>query len=327
MIGFGAAAAAAAPSRYLDPAVLAGVRRLELRSRLVAEGFLAGSSRSPFHGSGIEFAQHRAYSPGDEVRRIDWKVWSRTDRLSIKLAEVETNLRCVFLVDASPSMRYRPLGGGRLDKFDTAAVLACAGASLLIRTQDAPGLIAFGASGAHLARLPCRAHPGQAARMAQALEGLSAGGTGSTDPSGTDPSGTDLGAAAAAVVESLSGRGLVVVLSDLLVEPADLAKAAARFRHARHDVLWLQVLDADELRFPYQGRTRFVDLEDGTELVGDPRGLRQSYLDALEEHKQAVRTAAAAHGQQVALVDTSAHLDATLHQILHARRQRAGRPG
>lgn len=317
MTGFGAAAAAAAPSRYLDPAVLAGVRRLELRSRLVAEGFLAGSSRSPFHGSGIEFAQHRAYSPGDEVRRIDWKVWSRTDRLSIKLAEVETNLRCVFLVDASPSMRYRPVGGGRLDKFDTAAVLACAGASLLTRTQDAPGLIAFGPTVAHLARLPCRAHPGQAARMAQALEGMSAGGTG----------GTDLGAAAAAVVESLSGRGLVVVLSDLLVEPADLAKAAARFRHARHDVLWLQVLDADELRFPYQGRTRFVDLEDGTELVGDPRGLRQSYLDALEEHRQAVRAAAAAHGQQVALVDTSAHLDATLHQILHARRQRAGRPG
>ncbi|GDY11294.1 hypothetical protein LBMAG53_01710 [Planctomycetota bacterium] len=317
MTGIGAAAAAATPSRYLDPAVLAGVRRLELRSRLVAEGFLAGSSRSPFHGSGIEFAQHRAYSPGDEVRRIDWKVWSRTDRLSIKLAEVETNLRCVFLVDASPSMRYQPLGGDRLDKFDTAAVLACAGASLLTRTQDAPGLIAFGASVANLARLPCRAHPGQAARMAQALEGLAPAA----------PGGTDLGAAAAAAVESLSGRGLVVVLSDLLVEPTDLAKAAARFRHARHDALWLQVLDADELGFPYQGRTRFVDLEDGSEVVGDPRGLRQSYLDALEEHRQAIRAAAAAHGQQVALVDTSAHLDATLHRILHARRQRAGRPG
>jgi uncharacterized protein (DUF58 family) len=322
VIGHGAAATAATPSRYLDPAVLAGVRRLELRSRLVAEGFLAGSSRSPFHGSGIEFAQHRAYSPGDEVRRIDWKVWSRTDRLSIKLAEVETNLRCVFLVDASPSMRYRPLGGGRLDKFDTAAVLACAGASLLTRTQDAPGLVTFGPTTGHLVRLPCRAHPGQAARLAQALEGLPAAGSG-----GAASSSTDLSAAAAAVVESLSGRGLVVVLSDLLAEPADLAKAAARFRHARHDVLWLQVLDADELRFPYQGRTRFVDLEDGAELVGDPRGLRQAYLDALDQHRQAVRAAAAAHGQQIALVDTSAHLDATLHQILHARRQRAGRAG
>jgi uncharacterized protein (DUF58 family) len=296
--------------KYLDPEVLAGVRGLDLRTRLIVEGFLVGLHRSPYQGLSVEFHQHREYVPGDDTRHVDWKVYSRTDRYYIKQFEEETNLRCTFLVDVSESMKYAgaPGRGPGLTKFHYASCLAAAMAMLLVRQQDAAGLVTFDED--VVAAVPPSASPNVLKAIVHHLE----------QASGSLERKTSVETACRKVAEQLGRRGMVCVLSDLLVEDDEaLLRGLIRLRHRGHDVLVLHVLDDDELSFPFEGNTRFVGLEDAGELIGQPRALRTAYLEAVGRYVEGIRRQCAGARISYATVNTADRLGAVLARFLAQR--------
>jgi uncharacterized protein (DUF58 family) len=288
---------------YLDPVVLERVRRLDVRARLVVEGFIAGQHRSPYHGYAVEFATHREYAPGDDLRHIDWKVWSRSDRLYIKQYEEETNLHCTLLVDASRSMAY----GGSWRKYDYAATAAASLAYLLHQQQDAVGLVMF--SRGVEKNLPASSHPANLKLLLNTLE--------TTQPE----DGTDLSRVFIEVARQIRRRGLVVLLSDLFVPRASLAEAIRQFRLRKHELVVFQVLHSDELTFPFADNTLFRGLEDAVQSQVEPRALRKSYLEAMEAFVGEVRGICARAGVDHVLMRTSDPLDAVLGRYLAFRQK------
>jgi uncharacterized protein (DUF58 family) len=249
-----------------DPLVLARISGLALRARYVVEGLISGLHRSPYQGHSVEFAEHREYTPGDEIRHVDWKVYGRQDRFFVKRFEEETNLRAVIMVDCSASMSF---GTSGMAKYDYAATLATSLAYLLLRQRDAVGLILFRGSVAEY--VPPRANPDHLHRIVSALDrGV---------PSGE----TDL----ARVVEEASGklrrRGLIVVISDLLEEPSTVIRGLVRFRHRKNEVVVLHLLDPAEITLPFSGVHRFIDPETGQRLIIDPDAVRREYRRRMTE--------------------------------------------
>jgi len=296
--------------RYLDPRVLSRVQRLDLRTRLVVEGFMTGLHRSPYHGLSVEFAQHREYVPGDDTRHIDWKVYSRTDRYYIKQYEEETNLRCTFLVDISESMRYAGAAraGEGLNKFHYAGCVASALSLLLLRQQDAPGLVTFdddvraviGPSG----------NPNQIKTIVHAL----------SESAGRLRSRTEIEPVCRKVAEHLGTRGMVCLISDLLVDDTSaLMRGLMRLSHQGHDVMVIQLLDEEELTFPFEGNTRFAGMEQAGDLRGDPRALRDGYIEALERFQADVRRRCTSNRMGYASISTADHLGAALAAFLSRR--------
>ncbi len=246
-----------------DPKVLAAVSRLEFNAREVMEGVISGLHKSPYHGFSVEFAQHREYTPGDEIRYIDWKVVARSDRYYIKEFEEETNLKAYLLVDTSDSMRYK---GNRREfsKLEYASVLGAALAQLMMRQRDAVGLGLFNDGVQKL--LPPRA---TASHFTQLLEELV---TASSKPK------TQLAPTFHFMADQLKRRGLVVVLSDLFGDVKDVLEGLKHFRYRRHEIVVFQVLDPDEISFPFDELTKFEGLELEPEILVDPRGIREEYL-------------------------------------------------
>jgi uncharacterized protein (DUF58 family) len=244
-----------------DPKTLSQISRLQLRARRVVEGVLSGLHRSPYHGFSVEFAQHREYTPGDEIRTIDWKVFGRSDRYYVKEFEEETNLKAYLLLDASTSMTYR---SGPLSKLAYAQVVAAALTSLLLQQRDAVGLVVF--DDAVRRYLPPRS---LASHFTQILEELEA-----VQPVPK----TNVGHTLHEMAERINRRGLIVILSDLFGDPDDIMLGLKHFRHRRHEVIVVQIVDRDELEFPFQDLTKFEGLEGEPELMVDPRGVREEYL-------------------------------------------------
>lgn len=237
----------------LDPELLSHIRRLDLKARLVVEGFLAGLHRSPFHGFSVEFAEYRSYLPGDDVRRIDWKLLARTDRHYVKEYEEETNLRANILLDTSASMGYH--SRGTLDKLEYGRCLAAALSYLLLNQHDSVGLALFGPGlGPYLPPSSRRAHWGQ---ILLALDRAS--------PSG----GTDFRRILSEFSSHLRRRGLVIVISDLWDDPQRVMSSLKHLRHLKHEMLVFHLLDPDERRLPLSGQEVLVDMEDGRELEVD----------------------------------------------------------
>lgn len=295
-----------ANSGYLDPHAVDRLKRLDVRARLIVEGFISGQHKSPYHGCAVEFAAHREYSPGDDLRHIDWKVWSRSDRLYIKEYEEETNLECTLMVDCSRSMRYGP--GDR--KFDCAATAAASLAYLLVRQQDAVGLLTFASRVKTV--LPPRVHPSQLKQILNELE--------QTEPDET----TDAGRVFPELSEQVQRRGIVVLLSDLFLPPAALASMLKQLRLRRHEVIVFHVLHDDELTFPFGQHTLFRGLEQPLELRTDPRALRRSYLAAFEKFLSDVRRTCGELNVDYVLLNTRQPLEAALGAYL-AIRQKARR--
>jgi uncharacterized protein (DUF58 family) len=289
------------PRTYLDPKVMQQIKRLDVRARLVVEGFMAGQHRSPYHGLAVEFATHREYAPGDDLRHIDWKVWSRSDRLYVKEYEEETNLQCTLVLDASKSMAY----GQGWTKFDYAATAAASLAYLLTQRQDAVGLVTFADD--VRANLPPAAHPSHLKLLVHELE--------QTRPD----LGTDAENVLGRLAPQLRRRGVLVLLSDLFLPRHVLAGALKQFRSRRHEVIVFHVLHSDELTFPFGTDTQFRGLEDHADLLTDPRALRKSYLQAMEQFLADVRRTCAAAGADYALLNTSQPLDAALGGYLASR--------
>ncbi|MFM7207761.1 MAG: DUF58 domain-containing protein [Planctomycetaceae bacterium] len=292
----------------MRPETLARIQRLELRARAVVEGVLVGLHRSPAKGHSAEFLQHREYVRGDDPRRVDWKVWGRQDRLYVKEYEEETNLRLTLLVDGSASMDY---AGGpaaeppRPTKYDCAATLAASLAWLALTRGDAVGCSVF--DDRLRAAAPSRTRRSQATSICGVLEAPREAAAG------------DFRRALAAAAESLPRRGLVVVVSDLLGD-RDAIFAGLRLLQARgHDLALLQVLDDDELEFPFDGPTRFEGLELPAHLACNPRALREGYLVAIGDFLADVRRRAAAIRCDHALVRTGEPLDAALVRFLARR--------
>lgn len=290
------------PRRFLHPATLAKIGRLELRARQVVEGFISGLHKSPIFGHSIEFLQHREYSHGDDIRHLDWKVWSRTDRFFIKQFEEETNLRATLVVDVSESMRY---GNGAMNKYEYACTAAACLAYLLLRQHDAVGLTAF--DSAVRATLPPRSQMSH-------LDALVAGMNHNRPAKKTGFINT-----LRKVAESISQRGLILVFSDFLVDRSDLFKGLEMLRHRRQDILAFHILDTDEISFPFAGSTKFEGMEEQPHLLCDPRALRDGYIEALEKYLVEVRRGCTRIGIDYHLVTTGDYLDAVLTKFLNMR--------
>ncbi len=301
-----------ASDKWLDPEVLARAARLELRARMVVEGFVSGLHRSPYHGFSVEFAAHREYVPGDDTRHIDWRLFGRGDRLHIKQYEEETSLRAHVVLDCSGSMLYpEHPPPGRLDKQDYARTLAAAVLWLLIHQGDACGLVLFDES--------IRQHvppTGRRDQLVPMLERIAA------QPSGGK---TDMARLFAELPDRIPRRGLLVLISDLLADPATVTAGLQQLRHAGHDVLVLHVMDADELTFPFAERALFEGIETpDRRLPADPQALRRSYLQAVERFIAGLRSACIDHRIDYTLLSTADPPASGLSACLAARMRRAG---
>ncbi|MHC4788154.1 MAG: DUF58 domain-containing protein [Planctomycetota bacterium] len=286
----------------MDPETLSSVAGLEVRARHIVEGYLAGLHRSPFHGRSVEFAEHRPYSQGDELKRIDWKVWARSDRFYVKLYEQETNVRTYFLMDASGSMGY---GSEALSKYDYGATLAAALAYLLLVQQDAVGLTVFDTR--IRTELPPASSPARLREFCRLLEENAAG------------EGTNLGSLLHLAAERIGRCGLVVLVSDLIAPLEDILSALSRLRYDGHSVIVAHIVDPAELQFPFDGNVEFEGLEQEGPLRTDARQLRADYLDAFNRFQQGVESACLDNEIDYLRASTGERLDTALARFLTAR--------
>lgn len=300
-------------TKYLDPKVLDKISRLDVRARLVVEGFITGMHRSPYHGFAVEFATHREYVPGDEIKHIDWKVWSKTDRFYIKEYEEETNLKCTILLDCSKSMRYGEDETEALGKFDYAATLSASLAYLLQQQQDAVGLVTF--DNDIRLNLPASTHPSHLKLLMHELQQSS------------PDNRSDVSDVFHRLAEQIRKRGLIVLVSDLFVDKEVLLESLRHFRHRRHEVVVFHVLHDHELTFPFSDNTLFKGLEVDQELLTEPRALRKSYLETLDEFLHDVRKVCSSCGIDYVQMNTKDSLDAALSAYLafRMRTMRAGK--
>ena len=251
--------------RSLDPRVLNKIARLELRARDIVEGFVSGMHRSPYHGFSVEFATHREYVPGDDLRHLDWKVFGRSDRLYLKQYELETNLRSWIVLDTSESMGYR---SGEQSKAQYAAILAASLAYLLVKQQDAVGLVLFDTQVRKI--IPPSSNPAHFRGIVSELE--------TVNPAQK----TQTGRVFHDVAERLHKRGLLIVVSDLFDKPEEILSGFQHFRHRHYDVIVLHVMDEFEVNFPFERMTLFEGLEQLPELLIEPKALRKAYLEEVE---------------------------------------------
>ena len=288
--------------RFLHPDTIKRIARLELRAQHIVEGFLSGMHRSPYFGQSVEFLQHREYTWGDDLRFVDWKVWAKQDRYYVKQFEEDTNLRCTLLCDVSGSMRY---GNGPMNKYEYGCTIAASLAYLLLRQQDAVGCVAFDES----ARMtvPLRTRRNHLDAIVQAMN--------VSEPKDK----TDLYQILRHVTESYPRRGMMVLVSDLLVDRPGLFKGLKLLRSRGHDVMVFHVMDDDELDFPFTGPTRFEGLEIPEFLRCNPRALREGYMTALRSYLEEVRRGCVRHSVDYALIRTSQPLDAALAAYLSRR--------
>lgn len=290
----------------LDPHEVASLGGIEVVARGVVEGFLAGLHRSPFRGFSVEFAEHRPYQPGDELRYLDWKILGRRDRLYVKQYEEETNLRATIVLDVSRSMAWTGDAEKRLTKFDYASRLAAALALILLRQRDATGLIAF--DDTIRAVIPPRARPGQWHLVVGELAALAPGGR------------TVAEGALRRVTDLLRRRGMVIFVSDLLVERELVLHALRYLRHRGHQVTVFHVMDPAEVEFSGPREARYVDPETGGSIVTAARDLRREYRATVDRVVAAWRRACRSSGIGYHRVTTETPFG---HALRHAAEGRA----
>jgi len=293
--------------KYLDPRVLARVAGLDLRARLVVEGLMSGMHRSPYQGISVEFAQHRPYTAGDDIRHVDWKVLAKTDRIYLKQYQEETNLQLMFVVDTSQSMTYGSVGTADAPwtKLDHAAAIAASLSYMALGQQDAVGLVVADSEIRRFLR-PANS-PGQ---WKQVIGELSAS---------TRDRQTRIGKVLEQTAEKLTHRGLVVVLSDFFDDLTSVRRGLRLLRHRRHEVILFQVLDPNEITFPFEDTTRFEGLESAGDLLSDPRHLRESYLEQLRTATDQLQRDCRAIRIDFSRMNTGDSLDVSLSSFLAMR--------
>ena len=293
--------------KFLDPRTLAKLQGLELRARSIVEGYVTGVHRSPYHGFSVEFAEHREYVPGDDLRYVDWKAFGKTDRIYLKQYEEETNLVCYLLLDVSESMSYKS-DDAAMSKLDYARCVAASLTYLVLQQQDGVGLTTFDREVRALIRPS--SHPTHLKQMLHAME---------ISPSTQK---TSMGPIFHELAERFKKRGVVIVLSDLFDDVGALMAGLKHFRHRRHEVILMHILDPAELDFPFRSMTMFKGLEELPQLLIDPLGLRQAYLAEFEEFTKSVRNGCYARNIDYLQLRTDQSLDLALSKYLANRMNR-----
>ncbi len=295
-------------NKYLDPRTLAKLQGLELRAKLIVEGYVSGVHRSPYHGFSVEFAEHREYVPGDDVRYIDWKVFGKTDKYYLKQYEEETNLACYLLLDTSQSMGYRGPAAA-MSKLEYAQCIAASLAYLVLQQQDSVGLATFDDQVRVLVRPS--SNPSHMKQLIHVMETSPAARKTSTGPIFND------------LAERLKKRGIVVVLSDLFDQLPALLAGLKHFRHRRHEVIVFHVLDPAEIDFPFQQTTLFKGLEQLPDVLAEPRSLRRAYLEQFNKFRREVRQGCREQRIDYVPIRTDQPLDVALSAYLTSRPTKA----
>ncbi|MFQ6612802.1 MAG: DUF58 domain-containing protein [Fidelibacterota bacterium] len=292
--------------KYLDPETVARLANMALRARLVVEGYLIGQHKSPYHGFSVEFAEHRAYGPGDETRHIDWKLFGKTDRYYIKRFEEETNLRSYILLDTSRSMTF---SSGKVSKLEYGSYLTAALAYLMLNQRDGIGLVTF--DDAIRQFIPPRSTSTHVNTILQKLDTISPGRDTRIQPVLDE------------MAERIKKRGLVILISDLLDNPDEVISGLRHFRHYKQEIILFHILDRAELDFNFQNRTRFKDLESGLMISTEPWLIRSSYQTALENFQLQYRKHCRKQRIDYVPLITDYPLDLALNEYLR-KRQRLG---
>jgi uncharacterized protein (DUF58 family) len=297
--------------KYLDPKTLSKIRRLDLKARLIVEGFISGLHRSPYHGFSVEFAEHREYVPGDDIKHIDWKVWGRSDRYYIKQYEEETNLRCHVVLDTSESMRYG--SDKRVTKYDYACYVAASLAYLILHQQDAVGMVMFDQD-IHKYLPPTST----GIQLKQVLHEMSV-----CQPREK----TNIGMIFHNLAERVTKKGLIIIVSDFFDSVDNILFGLRHLRHKKHEILAFHILDQYELTFPFESMTLFEGLEGYPELLADPRALKKAYLAELDEFLNALKKGCRNNGVDYVQLHTGVPLDVALTRYLAMRSARVSRGG
>ena len=255
--------------KYLRPETVALLNSMSLRARLVVEGYIIGHHRSPYHGFSVEFAEHRSYGPGDEIKHIDWKLFGKTDRLYVKRYEEETNLRAHIILDTSKSMLY---SSAEVSKLSYANSLAASLSYLMINQQDAVGIAKF--SEKIDTFIPPKARPSHLNLILSQLD---------DKDSGND---TQIGMVLHELADRIKKRGMVILISDLLDKPENIMKGLKHFRHQNQEVIVFHIQDRKESEFDFDTRTKFFDMETGEEIVTEPWHIRSNYNELISKLKR-----------------------------------------
>jgi uncharacterized protein (DUF58 family) len=293
---------------YFDPQTLARLKGLELRARTIVEGYVAGVHRSPYHGFSVEFAEHREYVPGDDIRYIDWKVFGKTDKFYLKQYEQETNLITYLVLDTSESMRYQGPQAA-MSKLEYAKCAAAAIAYLVLNQQDSVGLTTFDDEVRAMVRPS--SNPSHIKQLVHVMTETVPQRKTSTGPILHD------------LAERLKKRGVTVVISDLFDDVPRIISGLKHFRHRRHEVIVLQVLDPAEIDFPFQQTTLFMGLEQLPQVLTDPRTLRKAYLKEFNQFLRDVQSGCRENQIDYVPLRTDQSLDVVLSAYLASRMTRA----
>jgi uncharacterized protein (DUF58 family) len=286
----------------LRPEALQRISRLEVKARHIVEGFLAGLHRSPYFGQSVEFVQHREYVTGDDLRRIDWKVWSKTDKYYIKQYEEDTNLRTTLLVDVSESMLF---ASGKESKYEYACTVAACLAYLLLKQQDSVGMVTFDTAIKN--QVPWRSKRNHLHSILTALD--------NDQPQNK----TDMYEILSEVAERQTRKGMIILISDLFADRETLFRGLKLLRHRGHDVMIFHIMDPQELDFEYSGTTKFEGMEEMGDLVCNPRSLRDGYIQAVTEFLDTLRRECAKHVVDYQTIRTNENVDAVLAHFLNHR--------
>jgi len=290
--------------KYLQPETVALLNSMSLRAKLVVEGYIIGQHRSPYHGFSVEFAEHRAYGAGDEIRHIDWKLFGKTDRLYVKRYEEETNLRAHIVLDTSRSMLYN---SEKVSKLVYANSLAASLSYLMINQQDAVGLVQF--SQKIDTFIPPKSRPSHLSLVLAQLDDKEVG------------KDTKVGLVLHELAERIKKRGLVILISDLLDNPKNIMNGLKHFRHQNQEVIVFHVLDRKELEFDFNTRTKFLDMESGEEIVTEPWHIRSNYTELINRLHDKYRKECREYLIDYVPIFTDQSLDISITEYLNKRRK------
>jgi uncharacterized protein (DUF58 family) len=294
--------------KYLEPKTLARISALDLRARLIVEGLMTGMHRSPYQGISVEFAQHRPYVAGDDIKHVDWKVFGRSDKIYLKQYLEETNLHLICVVDASESMGYSSIDAGdgtMWSKYDHATAIAASLSYMAIQQQDSAGLAIFDNELKKYFK-PSNA-PGQWKIITHELTLI------------PKLKKTNTGKILDQLAEKLNHRSLIVILSDFFDDIESIKKGLRHLRYKRHEMMVFQLLDPQEIQFPFEDVTLFKGMEEMGELLTEPRALREGYLEQLALFTEQLKKLCRGMNIDYQRMNTSDPLDVTLSGFLATR--------
>jgi len=289
--------------KYLDPFVISKLKTLELRARMVVEGFMVGLHRSPYHGFSVEFSQHRPYMQGDSLKNIDWKVYAKSEKFFIKQFEEETNLVSHIFVDSSKSMNYKH--SGKITKLDYAATLAAALSYLMINQQDSVGLAVY--SDKIINYLPPKSNRVYLKTLLTSLSQIKAGGTTGTAKSLNE------------VSDKLKKRGLTIIISDFFDDPDSIISALKQIHFRKNELIIFQILDPIERTFGFDRDSIFVDMETGEQMTTQPHHIQHAYKEAMNEYLNKLKSECLNFGIEYNLIETSQPFDKALMSYFSKR--------